>query len=314
MTATLLLRPLQVEVEFTNVCNAHCTACPRSDMPRAGMLTEETLDRILEPYRGTALRVTVAGGGEPLIHRRAPELLERIVAAGFETTLITNASQLTPERTERILRLGLGLICVSFWGVEEGEYERAMRLPYKATLEKVEHLALRARETGTPVLVLWVRSPEISSSDESIEAFWRDRGIEVDMGDNDPWNRGGLVGQRPGTPERGHLPDPSRRIWCADFFFSDAYTWAGDCILCCCNYFTSKQICIGNVWEQDARELARRKAGILDVRPLPAMCQVCRLPRDKRAAWLAAPVLDTLTPEDRAMLLEYPAAPVHDER
>src|SRR4051812_34752057 len=197
MTADLLPRPLQVELEFTNVCNAHCTACPRTDMPGAGMMTEETLARILEPYRDTAPRVTVAGGGEPLLHRRAPELLERIVAAGFETTLITNASHLTPERTERILGLGLHAICVSFWGIEEGEYERAMRLPYKATLEKVEHLAHRARDTGTPVLVLWVRSSEITSSAESIESFWRDRWLKVDMEDNDPWNRGGLLGRMP---------------------------------------------------------------------------------------------------------------------
>jgi hypothetical protein len=294
------------------------------------MLEELTLERILEVYRdgvgnrgGADVtgptdatepagptgqgrpRVTVAGGGEPLIHRRALPYLRRLVAEGFATTLITNASRLTPDLTEALVETGLAGICVSFWGIEEEEYERAMRLPFRATLEKVEALAEGARAAGVPLVVLWVRSPEITSDSDAIRRFWTDRGIEVDTDDNEMWNRGGLL---PGGNNAGHAPDLERRVWCSDLYFSDAYNWAGDCLLCCCNYFTHQQIQVGNILEVGPEEIARRKGEILRRRPIPEMCRDCRLPRDRRGAWLAGPILNRLSQEEREMLTDYPSA------
>lgn len=312
--------PLQVEIELTNVCNAHCSACPRGSMPGYGMLQESTLDRILDLYEAAAdarddlpadlglPRVTIAGGGEPLIHRRAHTLLERVVARGFATTLITNASRLTPESTEELVRLGLEGICVSFWGIEAEEYEKAMRLPFRETLAKVEYLAQCARAAAVPLIVLWVRSPEIRSGTAAIRRFWSDRGIEVDTDDNAMWNRGGLLPAADRATDGGHRPEVERRVWCTDLYFSDAYNWAGDCVLCCCNYFTQEQIRVGNVDRDSPREIARRKGEILRRRPLPPMCQKCRLPRDLRGRWLAGPILERLSGEERAMLVAYPGA------
>jgi hypothetical protein len=318
-----LPEPLEVELEFTNVCNAHCTACPRGDMPGYGSMTRETLDRILDAYlaarpsyqinrllgRDEFPKVTIAGGGEPLIHREAVPLIRRIVAKGFKAHLITNASRLTPDLTESLVTSGLGSVCVSFWGVRREEYEAAMRLPYDKTLRNVEALAEAARRAGLPMCVLWVRAPEVTSSDEEIAAFWAERGIEVEMTDNHMWNRGGLTPLPKGRVAGGalQLPDVSRRVWCADLFFSDTYNWEGQSLLCCCNYFTSKPYRLGDIRSHSPADISRVKAGILGAQPIPAMCQVCEQPRRNQSKWMAGPWLEHISPEEACMATYDPA-------
>ena len=311
--------PLQVEVEFTNACNARCSACPRSDMPKAGLMSQMTLDLILDAYLEARPRymineliggtdypkMTVAGGGDPLIHPEALALLSHIVSRGFKTHLITNASKLTPADIEALAKLGLSSIGVSFWGVRRAEYERAMKLPYEQTLSNVEQLAAATRSTGVPLCVLWVRTPEITSPDEEVAAFWNARQIEVDLTDTHMWNRGGLttLPRSRVAPDVLKLPDLSRRVWCADLFFSDTYRWNGECILCCCNYFTSQPYTLGDIQTTGLDKLARLKAGVLRARPVPAMCRICELPRRERGEWLAGPWLVHLRQNERDMLI-----------
>lgn len=313
--------PVQVEIELTNRCNAHCSACPRDDMPITGRLSPQTLDQILDGYlearRGYRInellsgtpfpKVTFAGGGDPLIHPDAVELIARSVECGFSTHLITNASALTKRRTDELLATGLASIGVSFWGIREEEYERAMRLRYRRTLDNVERLAGAAREAGVPVCVIWVRTPEISSSNDEVAAFWAKREIEVDMTDNHMWNRGGLTPfpRDRVAPEAVGRPDLRRRVWCSDLFFSDTYRWNGDCVLCCCNYFTGRPLALGNIADTTPAEIARRKAEVLEARPIPKMCQRCELPRDLRAEWLAAPWLPLIGADERNMVLYH---------
>jgi len=281
-----------------------------------------TLDRILDAYTEArpAYRlnqlsgslqwptITVAGGGDPLIHPQALELLERCVERGFPTSLITNASGLTADRIARLSGAGLRSVCVSFWGIVEAEYEAAMQLPYRRTLAKVERLAAAARDTGLAMSVIWVRTPEISSTDDEVQAFWADRGIDVDLEDNHMWNRGGLLPVATGTVSDPdvRVPDENRRIWCSDLFFSDAYRWNGEAVLCCCQYFAPRPHRLGRADGADGAGVAvvaRRKTEVLKRRPLPSMCEQCALPRTQRARWLAGPWLALADDEEKAMLL-----------
>jgi len=324
MSATLpsVPEPVQIELEFTNACNARCTACPRDDMPPKGLASRETIDAILDGYdliadslalnRASGSRIyptmTVAGGGDPFLHPYATDLLAHVSARGRPVHVITNASRLSPERIDRLVESGISSIVVSFWGIHRQEYEAAMRLPYDATLARVELLAARAREAGIPVCVVWVRVPEITSSPDEVLRFWSDRGIDVDLDDNYEWNRGGLL-RRPMDPVAlaiGSTPDPARGIWCADYFFSDSYRWNGDAVMCCCCYFTSTPVRFGNIHTDGLAAIRARKAASWHARPLAAMCQSCVLPRRLRTEWLAAPWLPLLGEDDRAELLGDP--------
>jgi hypothetical protein len=297
----LIPEAVELEIELTNICNASCCVCPRSDMPASGILQADTLERILDLYvelrerhslnrtlAGAAYpRLTVAGGGEPMLHPHAIAMLARMVERGFPVHLITNASRISERRLEPLLATGISSIAVSFWGIVAEEYEKAMRLPFAPTLERVERLAEAARHAGVHLVVTWVATPEVRSTPAEIQAFWAARGIEVEVADNDAWNRGGLV--QIGAP-----------------FFTDAWTWQGDCVLCCCNYFTSSRVVLGNIRTHDLRDIAAVKEEILRRRPLPSMCTVCEQPRRSQSTWLAEPWLPLLAPEERAMVTYDP--------
>lgn len=309
----------EIELELTNRCNAACTGCPRDDMPSFGLLTERTLDRILSLYEAAdpagshtswiARRVTLAGGGDPLIHPRAPGIIEHIAERGFAVHLITNATAATEPRIEQLMTSGLSSVAVSFWGVEADEYERSMNLPFAKTLRNVERLAVQAHENGIPLTVTWVRAPTILSTTEAIAEFWDARGIAVNVSDNEMWNRGGLLSTGPTQPSGNLLfPDPAREIWCADLALSDAWSWNGTCVMCCCNYFTTARHVLGSVERDTYATLKQRKRDLMAARPLPAMCQSCLQPRRSQSSWLAEPIRSRLSAEEWNALTYGPPA------
>lgn len=298
-----------IEIEFTNVCNAQCAACPRSDMPQHGFMRPGTLDDILAlydsslDYQGSRPSVTVAGGGEPLLNRDAIGMLRTIVAHGHATNLITNASAITRSKAAQLAQCGLHSICVSFWGVRKKEYERAMQLAYEQVLTKVEGLRDALKGSPTDLQIIWVRTPEIESTDAEVKAFWDKRFIAVDLDDTAAWNRGGLLPKS--ASGVGNLPDPARRIWCADLFFSDTFNWRGEVLLCCCNYFTSRQVRLAVAAKGGLAAVRAAKRSVLQTRPLPSMCTNCSLPRGKRARFLLKEHFDRLSSEEKSELTVF---------
>ena len=274
-------------------------------MPGPGRLSKQTLDRILDIYDATRHlhplnqdaakpswpSVSIAGGGDPMLHRDAIAFIRHIVNRGYSVHLITNAAALSPSRTDDLLTTGISSISCSFWGIRKEEYEAAMRLPYQRTLDRVEYLAAQAARAGVPLGVSWVRVPQVTSTVTEIAEFWSQRDIEVDISDNYMWNRAGL-NPLPLDPAASRIlttPDPRRRIWCADLYMSDTWTWDGRLLMCCCNYFTSSPVQLGDVESARAADIAASKHRLMTERPLPAMCQACRQPRSLQATWLGEP-------------------------
>lgn len=282
-------------------------------MPVHGLMTRSTFERILDMYaearsdsslsrlegweRGP--RMTLAGGGEPTINPKLAEMIRDAVDRRFDIGLITNGSRMTDHMIEDVVAAGISSIAVSFWGIRREEYEAAMNLPYASTLRRVINLHAACHAAAIPFQIIWVRSPEIQSSDAEVTDFWNSHGITVDIDDTTAWNRGGLLPKTPNTeaPLGVLRPDPMRRIWCSDLYFSDSYRWNGDCVLCCCNFFNKEPISLGNIQELSYENLRQRKREILDRRPLPSMCRVCELPRERRLQWLAGPWLGPSTRE-----------------
>jgi MoaA/NifB/PqqE/SkfB family radical SAM enzyme len=300
----------QVEIEFTGYCNAKCVACPRSKMPKLGFLSCDKLFRILDMYQayrnpltGKRARFVVAGGGEPLLHRGAVTLLRRIRARQFEVSLISNGSRLHKHDVHGIIE-NTNELLFSFWGIEPIEYFRSMKLDFKTSLANVEMAINLAKKIGTKVVIQYLRTPELMSSEDDIRAFWEARGVLDVRGGYQTWNRANLL------PVPGRLlelsasisPDFERRIWCADLYFSDAFSWDGELIMCCCDYFNGKRRGLGNVESLDVDKIGLRKGELLESSRSQA-CKACLLPRRLRARQLAGEVLRYLPETERADLL-----------
>nr|MBI3613792.1 radical SAM protein [Nitrospirota bacterium] len=102
-------RPILAVFEVTLRCNSACGYC---DLPlnrgRYEMTREEIRGMGAELYRD-GLRFLFVQGGEPLLRRDLPEILEDLHELGFGLTLITNGTKFTRPLVERLASLPLNL-------------------------------------------------------------------------------------------------------------------------------------------------------------------------------------------------------------
>ena len=116
-------RPVLATFQVSLRCNSACGYC---DLPlnvgRYEMTREEILDVFSRLYRD-GVRFVLVQGGEPLLRRDVPEILEDLSAIGFHLTLITNGTKLTPQLVERLSRLPLA-VSVSLDTLDRITYQR----------------------------------------------------------------------------------------------------------------------------------------------------------------------------------------------
>ena len=90
-------------------CNSACGYC---DLPlnvgRYEMTRGEIRCVFSYLYR-EGVQFVLLQGGEPLLRRDVPEILEDLSAIGFHLTLITNGTKITPQLVERLGRLQVAI-------------------------------------------------------------------------------------------------------------------------------------------------------------------------------------------------------------
>ena len=126
--------PIEIFLEVSNVCDLSCVMCPRfsalnPDRKTAlaaagpGFLAADSAIGALDPLLKRALVVHAFGYGEPTIHPGFGETLERL--AGYDVLLdfFTNGMHFSPELVERLVRLSVHQVTVSFSGATREHYE-----------------------------------------------------------------------------------------------------------------------------------------------------------------------------------------------
>ena len=94
----LFVSPLKAEIDPTNRCNQNCGYCPyrepvrcRGTFDQHEELPLPVVVSLLDSLRAMGSKVvTLTGGGEPLFHPQAGQILEAIHNRGFGLALITN--------------------------------------------------------------------------------------------------------------------------------------------------------------------------------------------------------------------------------
>lgn len=134
--------PPTVFIEPTNICNFKCLICPQSDGLKSpkGYMDFSLFEKILGQLKNKAQRAVFHLFGEPLLH---PELHRMIISAkeyGLKTSLHTNASLLTEDKSAQILDSGLDILVFSFNGSENKEdYERVSQVnAYDVVIQNIK--------------------------------------------------------------------------------------------------------------------------------------------------------------------------------
>ena len=211
-------RPLRaLRISVTDRCNFRCRYCmPREVfgpdhpfLPKEQVLSFEEIARLTGAFAGlgvTKLRLT---GGEPLLRKGLPELVEALAAtSGIEDLALTTNGALLPELAEPLKAAGLHRLTVSLDTLDAGRF-RALcdtEVLLSRVLEGLE-AARAAGFTRTKLNCVLQRGVNDDEA-ESLAAFARERGfilrfIEfMDVGTTNGWKLDAVV---PGRELRARI-------------------------------------------------------------------------------------------------------------
>lgn len=117
--------PIELEVGLTNACNHRCIFCAVDYTGyQPDQISSQLLAQNLEELADKGMKsIIYAGEGEPLLHKDAPDLINRTKGLGIDAALSTNGVLLTPEVSKECLR---SLIWVRFSvaGITETVYQK----------------------------------------------------------------------------------------------------------------------------------------------------------------------------------------------
>ncbi|HLI80258.1 MAG TPA: SPASM domain-containing protein [Candidatus Binataceae bacterium] len=152
--------PAHVHLETNALCNAACNFCPYPTLERRGArMPDALISKIIEDLRDIPrtlpFQLSPFKVNEPFLDTRLFSVLaqinERLPNASLGLT--TNASPLTEKQLTRLGGVrNLAYLWISMNDHREAEYEAAMQLPYRRTIERLQmihdaraagHLALR---------------------------------------------------------------------------------------------------------------------------------------------------------------------------
>jgi len=119
--------PETLVVELTNHCNLHCPLCSTNlamTRPR-GFMSLDLFRQLTGELQAAGLRPELSFNmcGEPLLHPQAAEFVACAASGGFRTLICTNATPLTVELGEALIRAGLPAIRVCLDGATAASHE-----------------------------------------------------------------------------------------------------------------------------------------------------------------------------------------------
>jgi MoaA/NifB/PqqE/SkfB family radical SAM enzyme len=173
LTNLLLRQPLLAVFQVNLRCNSACGYC---NLPlNAGRyeMTREEIQRVFIGLYRDGLRFVFLQGGEPLLRRDLPEILEDLVGIGFQVTVITNGTKLTTDLVRRFDELSISL-SVSLDTLNRARYLQirgADQLPH--VLAGLELL----QQYGSPKFLTCIVSDVNREDVHDVVQFARDRGF-----------------------------------------------------------------------------------------------------------------------------------------
>lgn len=108
--------PLMVVLSFTYVCNARCPNCPynnsdiRSTYKDALHMPDSLFKQIAEECGKHNAYIRISGGGEPMLHPNAVDLLVYAKSVGSKIGLITNGSNLSRSKLTTLINNNIDVL------------------------------------------------------------------------------------------------------------------------------------------------------------------------------------------------------------
>ena len=143
--------PIRIWVESTNLCNLNCPMCPNDsiDPAKKGFMDFDLFKKIVDELSSKTQDIYLHHRGEPLLHPKLFEMIQYAKKKGLKTKLHSNATQLTEQKSIKLLDSGLDFVSFSFDGYTKETYEK-MRVGanFDSTLRNIIRFLELKKEQG----------------------------------------------------------------------------------------------------------------------------------------------------------------------
>lgn len=248
--------PMMSVLSFVYICNAKCVNCPytnskiRNEYSDAPVMKEETFKIIADQCGEYGAWIRLSGGGEPMLHPQAVELIEYAKKAGAKIGLITNGSKFNPGNMERLLKAGVDMIEFSVDAADPGTYEKVRRgLDFGLLMENVKSLGKMRNELQSPTKIIASAINQEGVDVDAVAAFWEpfvdnfQKRKYLTWGINDPSRS---ADSTPYLPPEKYVPCP--------FLFERLNIDSRGKIMVC-GYDIAAKTDMGNVHDKSIREI-----------------------------------------------------------
>jgi hypothetical protein len=253
-----------VDVELTNVCGENCRMCPRESLRRpSGFMAEEVFERVLALAARFSSRITFSGFGNPALHPRWGECINRVRAAALPAGLVLHPGALDGETLSGLRRHPPTHVEISFPSTDPRWFARLC--PNSEFVSAVERVETLRQLNVAPLVCVGLEMPGRPDSAKEYRDFWKRRGIRSRI--------------FPCHSRGGHLSDrdllrakPVHCLSCGLLAAHGFIAWNGEVLACCHDLNGTTRF--GSVVDDSPEDLAGRKAG--HARDLPwEMCRNC---------------------------------------
>jgi radical SAM protein with 4Fe4S-binding SPASM domain len=142
--------PPVLAVEPASICNLKCPMCPygqgnpdKTNDRSKDLMSWDLFTKVIDRLTGITLSVGFGGNGEPLMHKKLPEMIEYTSRKGWFTRLTTNGTLLNEATARKIFKTGLNELRISADGATKNTYER---LRVGASFEKLVGILERLKK------------------------------------------------------------------------------------------------------------------------------------------------------------------------
>jgi radical SAM protein with 4Fe4S-binding SPASM domain len=172
--------PMMCVLSVVYICNARCPNCPytnsqiRVDYRDRPFMEEDTFKIIADQCGKYGAWVRISGGGEPMLHPKAIELMEYAKRVGAKVGLITNGSLFSIESSTRLLEAQIDMIEFSVDAGDCHTYEKVRKgLKWDVLLRNVKEMVkLRNRlRSSTKIIASGINQIDVNI--DTVAEFWK---------------------------------------------------------------------------------------------------------------------------------------------
>jgi MoaA/NifB/PqqE/SkfB family radical SAM enzyme len=178
--------PMMLVLSFVYPCNALCPHCPytnsniRKEYRDAPYMPEAIYKKIAVESGRYGAYLRISGGGEPMLHPQATELLVYAKNVGCKIGLITNGSLFDEANSRALLEAGVDMIEFSVDACDPGTYGVVRKgLEWDVLVENTKRMLSIRNEMRSPTKVIASAVNQSGVDIDSVERYWvQDIGVD----------------------------------------------------------------------------------------------------------------------------------------